>query len=52
MIEYSTTNNSSANSLILVPLNNDISQPAMVLMPGAFNWQAPRNYTLTAKLNF
>ena len=52
VIEYSTTNNSTANSNILVPVNNDISQQAMILVPGAFNWQPPRSYTLTAKINF
>jgi hypothetical protein len=52
VIEYSTTNNSSANSLVMAPLNNDISQPAIHAIPGAYNYQAPRNYTLTAKLNF
>jgi hypothetical protein len=50
--EYSTTNNSSANSNILVPKNDDINQQAMILVPGAFNWQPPRSYTLTAKINF
>ncbi|MSU65542.1 MAG: hypothetical protein EXS38_05455 [Opitutus sp.] len=52
VIEYSTTNNSSANSLILVPLNNDISQPAIHAIPGAYNYQPPRSYTLTAKFSF
>jgi hypothetical protein len=52
VIEYSTTNNSSANSLVMAPLNNDITQPAIHAIPGAYNYQAPRNYTLTAKLNF
>lgn len=52
VLEYSTTSNSTANSNILVPLNNDISQQAMILIPGAYNWQSPRSYTLTAKINF
>lgn len=52
VIEYSTTNNSSANGLVMAPRNNDISQPAIWSIPGAYNWQAPRSYTLTAKMNF
>ena len=52
VLEYSTTSNSTANSNILVPLNNDITQQAMILIPGAYNWQPPRSYTLTAKINF
>ncbi len=52
VIEYSTTSNSTANSNILVPKNNDISQQALILIPGAYNWQPPRSYQLTAKINF
>ncbi|MSU65621.1 MAG: hypothetical protein EXS38_05870 [Opitutus sp.] len=52
VLEYSTTSNSTANSNILAPVNNDISQQAMILIPGAYNWQPPRSYTLTAKINF
>lgn len=52
VIENSATNSSTANGLILAPRNNDISQPAVMSIPGSYNFQPPRNYMLTAKFNF
>ena len=52
VLENSTTGNSTANALVQAPMNNDISQPAIVSIPGSYNFQPPRSYTLTAKLNF
>ena len=52
IIETSSTGSSTANGLVLAPRNNDISNPSIVSIPGSYNFQAPRNYTLTAKLNF
>jgi hypothetical protein len=52
IMENSSTTNSTANSLVLAPRNNDISSPAVMSIPGAYNWQPPRNYMLTAKMSF
>ena len=52
VLENSTTGNSTANALQFIPRNNDVSQTGIMAVPGAYNFQAPRNYTLTAKLNF
>jgi hypothetical protein len=37
---------------VLAPRDNDISNVGVMSIPGAYNWQPPRNYMLTAKLNF
>jgi outer membrane receptor protein involved in Fe transport len=47
VIQFSVTGN-----VFLAPLNNDISQPAVRSTPGTYNYHTPRNYMLTAKLNF
>ena len=47
-----TATNGTASSIVTVPRNNDISQPAIMTVPGSYNYQPPRNYTLTAKLSF
>jgi hypothetical protein len=52
IMENSSTTNSTANSLNLAPRDNDISSPAVMSIPGAYNWQPPRNYMLTAKFAF
>jgi len=52
VLENSSTNNSTANSLNLAPRNNDISNVSVMSIPGAYNFQAPRSYMLTAKFNF
>jgi outer membrane receptor for ferric coprogen and ferric-rhodotorulic acid len=52
ILENSSTTNSTANSLNLAPRDNDISNVGVMSIPGAYNWQPPRNYTLTAKLSF
>ena len=46
------TTNGTASSIVTVPRNNDISQPAIMTVPGSYNYQPPRNYMLTAKLSF
>ena len=52
IMENSTTSNSTANSLVLAPRNNDISNIGVMSIPGSYNFQVPRNYMLTAKFNF
>jgi len=52
VLENSTTGNSTANALQYVPRDNDVSNPGIMAVPGAYNFQPPRNYTLTAKLSF
>jgi hypothetical protein len=52
VLENSTTGNSTANALQYVPRNNDVSNPGIMAVPGAYNFQPERNYTLTAKLSF
>ena len=52
VIENSTTGNSTANALQYVPRDNDVSNPGIMAVPGAYNFQPPRSYTLTAKLSF
>jgi outer membrane receptor protein involved in Fe transport len=44
--------NSTSNSTVLAPRNNDISNPGVMAIPGSYNYVPPRNYTLTAKMNF
>ena len=52
IIEGSRTGNSTANGIVLAPRDNDISNPSAMSIAGAYNFQPPRNYMLTAKLNF
>ena len=52
LLENSSTTNSTANSLNLAPRNNDISNISVMSIPGAYNFQPPRNYMLTAKFAF
>ena len=39
-------------STVLLPRNNDISQPAVETKPATYNYLTPRNFMLTAKLNY
>ena len=52
VLENSSTNNSTANSLVLAPRDNDVSNISVVSIPGSYNWQPPRSYMLTAKLSY
>jgi hypothetical protein len=52
ILENSSTTNSTANSLNLAPRDNDVSNVGVMSIPGAYNFQAPRNYMLTAKFSF
>ncbi len=52
VIENSTTGNSTANALQYVPRNNDVSNTGIMAVPGAYNFQPPRNYTLSAKFSY
>jgi hypothetical protein len=44
--------NSTSNSTVTVARNNDISNPGIMTIPGTYNYTTPRNYVLTAKMNF
>ncbi len=46
------TTSFSGQSNTYVRPRTTISSPARVTVPGAFSYQAPRSYTLSAKLNF
>jgi hypothetical protein len=52
LLENSSTTNSTANSLVTAPRDNDISNVGIMSIPGAYNWQPPRSYMLTAKFDF
>ena len=52
VLENSSTNNSTANSLVLAPRDNDVSNISVMSIPGSYNWQPPRSYMLTAKLSY
>lgn len=49
---YALSNDNTADGVFLAPRNNDISNPSRVAIPGNVSYMMPRNFMLSARMQF